>query len=545
MLVSCALAPLFKYQVSEKEPLIVQKALETKTVVLKPLQAEVKTANPIEAIGSIEESKSIDWPSVLKWIYLSGIAISLLLFLAELIRILILGLTAEKDSTLGRNTFRHRQVKSPFSFGKWIFVPKKEDYPGSLWPIISRHELAHIERHHSVDLIVSRLVQSVIWYNPIIYLFQKELRSIHEAEADEQVLQFFDFKTYANTLVQVSLAAQQIPLTHSFAIVSSFSKRLKFMKTHKTKVGTTILSLFTISCLFFGVMGWSALYGQEKNQQEDQRTERLKALRKNPVPVKSREEALEITKKQLSMTTSFLVYQKLPDRLESILERLKAIEPEKEISFTYMDNAFGLEYEGGYFKNRRPYYFGELTDEDKDELYQLAIRDTSRMKSIGIPSNTEPQYIFKLYDYLDYLEEDLKSTINYIMFYEPSFEEYPEIFNESEVDTKPEPVGGLEAFARAVALDLKLPPEVDKNRLPDSIDFSVVVYGGRQLTNINLLTELPGNDKKNKDMYLFFGQVLEEIQTKTRQFYSWKKGIKDGKDVRVRMKISIPTNYIL
>ena len=317
------------------------------------------------------------------------------------------------------------------------------------------------------------------------------------------------------------------------------------MKTHKTRIGTTITSLVIICCLFFGLLGWSALYGQEKDKQEADKSERLKAMRKNPVPVSSREEALEVTRKQLSLTTSFLVYQKLPSRFEGILEKLKAVNPEKEILFTYMDSPLGLDYESGYFKNRRPYYFGELNEDDKSELYQLAIKDTVRMSAIAIPSNTEPQYIFKLYDYLEKLEEDLKASINYIMFFEPSYEEDAEIFNESEVDIKPEPVGGLEAFTRAIALDLKLPPSIDKSRLPDSIDFSVVVYGGKRLTNVNLLTELPGSDKKNKDLYLFFGQVMEEIQTKTRQFYSWKKGVKDGKDVRVRMKISIPTNYIL
>lgn len=545
MLASCALAPLLKYQVSEKEPLIVQKALETKVIVFEPLQTEAASQTTMEALDSIDVHQPTNWLSILKWIYLSGVLVSLLLFLTELVRILILGLTAEKDSTLGRNIFRHSLVKSPFSFGKWIFVPLDESYPNSLWPIISRHELAHIERLHSVDLIFARLAQAIIWYNPIIYLFQKELKSIHEAEADEQVLQFFDFKTYANSLVQVSLAGQQISIAHSFALVSSFSKRLKFMKTHKTRIGTTITSLIIISCLFFGILGWSALYGQEKDKQEIDKTERLKAMRKNPISVNSRAEALEVTRKVLSLPTSFLVYQKLPGRFENILEKLKAVNPEKEILFAYLDSPLGLDYESGYFKNRRPYYFGELNDEDKSELYRLAIKDTSRLNAIGIPSNTEPQYIFKLYDYLEYLEEDLKATTNYIMFFEPSYEEDPEIFDETEVDIKPEPVGGLEAFTRAIALDLKLPPSIDKSRLPDSIDFSVVVYGGKRLTNVNLLTELPGSDKKNKDLYLFFGQVMEEIQTKTRQFYSWKKGVKDGKDVRVRMKISIPTNYIL
>ena len=72
-----------------------------------------------------------------------------------------------------------------------------------------------------------------------------------------------------------------------------------------------------------------------------------------------------------------------------------------------------------------------------------------------------------------------------------------------------------------------------------------VIYGGRQIGNVNLLTELKGSYEDNKETYLFLGELMQEIQNKTRQFYTWKRGIKNNQQVKVRVKISIPTKYMM
>ena len=41
----------------------------------------------------------------------------------------------------------------------------------------------------------------------------------------------------------------------------------------------------------------------------------------------------------------------------------------------------------------------------------------------------------------------------------------------------PEPIGGLEAFGRAIALDVTIPKDLDRSILPKTIDFSAVITG--------------------------------------------------------------------
>lgn len=258
----CLIAPFLELEVSENQSQIVQQAYEIQRIITQPIAPAKAEPEKSLTVTALELTYSkFEWKSLLLKTYLVGIAISLAFLLFEIIRVFALLLSSQKDSTLGRNVFRHHAVKSPFSFGRWIFIPKHARYPESSWAIILRHELVHVGQKHTLDLILTKLVQSLLWYNPIIYVLQREFKAMHEALADDNVLQQFDFKTYAGTLMNVSLATQEISVTHSFAVTSSFSKRLKLMKTHRTKLKTTLLSIVAISLFSFGIIGWSSLKG--------------------------------------------------------------------------------------------------------------------------------------------------------------------------------------------------------------------------------------------------------------------------------------------
>lgn len=333
------------------------------------------------------------------------------------------------------------------------------------------------------------------------------------------------------------------------------------MKTHKTRLRTTILSLAILFTLSAGFISWSSLKGQDSPVRkkvssdssqrysvfEDQlKMMNLRAKEEGYPEVSSREEALEIEKKNISqLRSSFYYIDKVPSRLKERLEKLKEIYPSKDILVQYITEPSSIDYQGTYFDNSAPLYIGQLTYDDKEELANISLRDTARTKSMVHVSKTYPVHFFNAYDYLEEYIASIHAQANYIMFYEVAKERDSEIYDENEVDIKPEPVGGVEAFERAIALDIKVPENLSKADLPESIEFSAVIYGGRQIGNVNLLTELKGSDKKNKEAYLFFGQIIQEIQDKTRQFYTWKRGMKDNQQVKVRVKISIPTKYMM
>ena len=72
----------------------------------------------------------------------------------------------------------------PFSFFNFIFLPKFE-----INPLIIQHEKIHIRQFHWVDLVLIEIAGIVLWFNPILFLFKRSLKSQHEYLADEQTIQ--------------------------------------------------------------------------------------------------------------------------------------------------------------------------------------------------------------------------------------------------------------------------------------------------------------------------------------------------------------------
>ncbi len=80
----------------------------------------------------------------------------------------------------------HQKKIPPFSWFKYIVISKK-DYEEGGREILC-HELAHISKMHSADIILAEVVKIVHWFNPAAYLLKQELRNIHEYQADEEVI---------------------------------------------------------------------------------------------------------------------------------------------------------------------------------------------------------------------------------------------------------------------------------------------------------------------------------------------------------------------
>ena len=75
----------------------------------------------------------------------------------------------------------------PFSFFRSMYLPVNLKGNPHLNEII-HHEQIHINSFHSIDIILTQLIQTVFWFNPFIPLIEKALREIHEFEADKEII---------------------------------------------------------------------------------------------------------------------------------------------------------------------------------------------------------------------------------------------------------------------------------------------------------------------------------------------------------------------
>ncbi len=97
------------------------------------------------------------------------------------------------------------QTVTPFSWWRYIVI-SEADNAGCGAEIIT-HERAHLRLRHSLDLLATDLAGCLQWFNPAMWLLRRELRAIHEYEADEAVLNSgVDARQYQLLLIKRLLA---------------------------------------------------------------------------------------------------------------------------------------------------------------------------------------------------------------------------------------------------------------------------------------------------------------------------------------------------
>jgi TonB family protein len=108
---------------------------------------------------------------------------------------------------------------------------------------IIRHEQNHLKQNHFVDIIFIELIKAFQWFNPVVYLFNRSLRAIHEYQADQECLSSgVPIVSYQSLLLNQVFKSGAFNLTNSFSNPSLIKKRMVMM----TKKRTSSLASFKI-----------------------------------------------------------------------------------------------------------------------------------------------------------------------------------------------------------------------------------------------------------------------------------------------------------
>jgi beta-lactamase regulating signal transducer with metallopeptidase domain len=85
----------------------------------------------------------------------------------------------------------------------------------------------HIRQKHSADIVFLELIKIINWFNPLIYLLQMSLKTMHEYIADEQTAaQESDAISYSSFLVNNAYGLNGSSLAHSFFNYNLLKKRI-------------------------------------------------------------------------------------------------------------------------------------------------------------------------------------------------------------------------------------------------------------------------------------------------------------------------------
>ena len=216
-----------------------------------PQSALSEVAEPIQAPAFHISTKQI-----LLTLYFIGLLASLAFFFLQIFHFL----QEKRGGVRTRDEFGniiviHGGDFAPYSFLHYIII-SVSDYEHLRRPILA-HEQAHIRLGHTYDLLLLEVVKALQWFNPFVYLLGRDLKAVHEYEADNAVLNFgIDAKTYQLLLVTKAVGSRLQTVCNNLSH-HSLKKRIKMM--HKNNSNRWLMSkaLVLLALMALALVAWA------------------------------------------------------------------------------------------------------------------------------------------------------------------------------------------------------------------------------------------------------------------------------------------------
>ena len=232
---------------------------------------------------------------ILFWTISSLFAVN---FVFQQLLLLIVSLKGEKTLENGIMVIKSDKISSPFSFFNSIYIHK--GLSESFLKAILYHESSHIQRGHSFDIVLISLIKIVQWFNPFIYLLRKSLISVHEYQADGDVIERgINIEEYQTIILnlQFGFSPSVTNRLHNSLTIKRFKKMGNLIKT-RTSLGSVLIVVLLVTAIFAVISCKNKKETPtvtEQTQSEDKLVDADKGTYKAPVDTSSSNDAVPFT----------------------------------------------------------------------------------------------------------------------------------------------------------------------------------------------------------------------------------------------------------
>ena len=190
---------------------------------------------------------------VLTLTYLVYIAIQTVGWLKSFVK-MVLFLRGKRRRRVGRwiRLVEHSEEYGPFSWMNCIVISDREN--GFARRASMHHELSHIRLLHPFDLVLILLCTLV---NPICWLVMKEIKVVHEYEADDEVINHYHIQSreYQRLLILRTVGAEAYALACSFNL--NIKKRIIMIKKKQSTWWRMMWIAVTVPLVGFALTAFS------------------------------------------------------------------------------------------------------------------------------------------------------------------------------------------------------------------------------------------------------------------------------------------------
>lgn len=221
----------------------------------------------LEVYASIHDEIEIYNVAILFWfsiIYALGVGLFALRFIMQVLAIKKIKSEAVLDDYKGHAVCLTTGTKTTFTFLNSIYLDATDILNESDKQQLLEHELTHLQQRHSIDILFIEIVKIACWFNPLIYLYQHTITTIHEYIADAATVKNTSQSSYINLLVHYTLNNTSLRLGNHFGTrprkitlsrKSQTLKRIEMMKKEERKMNRLkyLFPAFTLAAIFMTV----------------------------------------------------------------------------------------------------------------------------------------------------------------------------------------------------------------------------------------------------------------------------------------------------
>ena len=211
-------------------------------------------------LTTVTEAPAIPFGMIL---YVTGLVLFFILFILRLFKVLKQIIGKHYIEMNGLKVIDNPEQKVPFSFFHYVVVDSTTFELDEL-DLVLRHEAAHAQQWHTLDILFVELLGVICWFNPFVWAYKSALKSQHEYAADAAVIHsnvprndYFDL-----ILKQIRHQNRRAPV-HSFS-ATAVKSRIRMMMATVHGRHRWMRYLFLIPMVVFLVVG-NSLLASSKN----------------------------------------------------------------------------------------------------------------------------------------------------------------------------------------------------------------------------------------------------------------------------------------
>lgn len=179
-------------------------------------------------LTTVTEAPAIPFGMVL---YVAGAALFFILFLLRLFKVLKQIIGKHFIELNGLKVMDNPEQKVPFSFFHYVVVDSTTFELDEL-DLVLRHEAAHAQQWHTLDILFVELVGVVCWFNPFVWAYKSALKSQHEYAADASVIHSnVPRNDYFDLILKQIRHQNRLAPVHSFSATAVKSRIRMMMAT--------------------------------------------------------------------------------------------------------------------------------------------------------------------------------------------------------------------------------------------------------------------------------------------------------------------------